>query len=184
MKQIFFDGRLGKDAEVKTTANGRTFIHFSVANSSYPKGQEVTEWWDVYSFDPFVIESKSKVLKKGYYVLVTGSEDTKTSVGNDGKIYINRRCNATSIDVPNITGRSENNQGQANVQQVQVQQQPQMTTMPRPTQATVQIEAAQPVMQQVPVQQPVQQPQYQMPVPQVQPAQVPANSLDDDDLPF
>lgn len=184
MKQIIFDGRLGKDAEVKTTANGRTYIHFVVANNSYPKGQEVTEWFDVYSFDPFVIESKSKVLKKGYYVLVQGSLDVKTSVGNDGKIYINQRVNASVIDVPNMGSRNDNGQTQgqvqANVQQAPVTPQTQMTTMPRPTQATVQIESAQPVMQQAPV----QQPQYQAPIPQVQPAQVPVNSLDDDDLPF
>lgn len=106
MKQIIFDGRIGKDAEVRTTRGGKPFVRFSVANNSFVGGQDKTEWFDVTSYDPYVIENRVKYLTKGTYVIISGSLNTETAV-KDGKIWQNQYVTATTIDTPNF-GKRDN----------------------------------------------------------------------------
>ena len=56
MRQITFDGRLGKDAVVGTAKNGTQYLKFSVANNTFANGEEKTEWFDVTTFNDFIIK--------------------------------------------------------------------------------------------------------------------------------
>lgn len=99
MKQISFDGRIGKDAEVFATRGGRKYVRFSVANDTFINGENKTEWFDVTSYDPYVVENRVKYLSKGRYVIVHGSLNTEVNAKN-GKIYLNQYVTANCIDTP------------------------------------------------------------------------------------
>jgi single-stranded DNA-binding protein len=107
MKQIVIDGRLGKDAVLGTTNTGRQYLRFSLANSSFSKNEgEKTEWFDVTTFNDFDIKYRQNVLKKGSYVIVTGTWRSETSV-KDSKVWLNHYVNATDINVPNLGNKKE-----------------------------------------------------------------------------
>lgn len=107
MKQITIDGRLGKDAVVGTTQSGRQYLRFSLANSTFSKNEgEKTEWFDVTTYDDFTIKYRQNVLKKGSYVIVTGTWKSETSV-KDSRVWLNHYVNATDINVPNLGTKKE-----------------------------------------------------------------------------
>lgn len=108
MRQIIIDGRLAKDAVIATSQNGRQHIKFSIANTIFKGNEEKTEWFDITSFDDFVINKKSKALTKGSYVIVTGNWETEANVSaKDGKLYINQRVVATDVNIPNIGKKND-----------------------------------------------------------------------------
>ena len=101
MKILTFDGRLGKDASVHTASNGSKFISFTVANNSFVGGQKRVDWFDVISYDQHLIETRTKFLTKGTYVIITGTVTTNTKVVN-GKVFLNHNVRAINIDTPSI----------------------------------------------------------------------------------
>lgn len=108
MRQIVIDGRLAKDAVISVSQNGRQHIKFSIANTIFKGNEEKTEWFDITSFDDFVINKKSKALTKGSYVIVTGNWETEANVSaKDGKLYINQRVVATDVNIPNVGKKSD-----------------------------------------------------------------------------
>lgn len=108
MKSITFDGRIGANgAEVRTTKGGRPYVKFSVANNSFANGQEKTEWFDITSYDPFVIENRVKYLTKGTYVIITGTPNSEVNVDRTGKVWLNQYVTASSIDTPSFRKRDE-----------------------------------------------------------------------------
>ena len=113
MRQITIDGRIGKDgAKILTSKNGRQYIRFSVANNMFSNGQTKTEWFDITSFDPFTIESQSKALLQGKYVIVQGTINSEVTVKN-GKVYLNHYIRANNIDIPMLgKGKEEENEVQ------------------------------------------------------------------------
>lgn len=114
MKSITFDGRIGTGAEIRSTNGGKPYVRFSVANNSFVNSQEKTEWFEVTSYDPYVIENRVKVLTKGTYVIVQGQLNTDVKV-KDGKVWINQYVTATSIEVPYFGKKNEDEQ---NVQEI------------------------------------------------------------------
>ena len=108
MRQIVIDGRLAKDAVISISQNGRQHIKFSIANTIFKGNEEKTEWFDITSFDDFVINKKSKALTKGSYVIVTGNWETEANVSpKDGKLYINQRVVATDVNIPKVGKSSD-----------------------------------------------------------------------------
>ena len=108
MKSITFDGRIGANgAEVRTTKGGRPYVKFSVANNSFANGQEKTEWFDITSYDPFVIENRVKYLTKGTYVIITGTPNSEVNVDRTGKVWLNQYVTASSIDTPSFRKKDE-----------------------------------------------------------------------------
>lgn len=102
MKQIAIDGRIGKDgAKVLKTKNGKNYIRFSLANDSFVNGANKTEWFDITSFDDFVVEKQAKMLTQGRYVIVNGILNSEVSA-NGGKIYLNQYVRANNIEIPSI----------------------------------------------------------------------------------
>lgn len=107
MRQVIIDGRLGKDAVV-SSSNGKQYIKFSIANTLFKDGQEKTEWFDVTSFDDFVITKKVKALTKGSYVIVTGNWETETNVSQKtNQLYVNHRVIASDINIPNLGKKAD-----------------------------------------------------------------------------
>lgn len=106
MRIISLDGRLGGDAEVKKTKDGKEFVKFSLANNYFSGGKEVTDWFDVNCYDPFVIQTKAKFLTKGRYVIVTGNVRTELSERN-GKLWLNHYVTATNVDTPSFGRQKE-----------------------------------------------------------------------------
>jgi single-stranded DNA-binding protein len=107
MKTITFDGRIGANgAEVRTTKGGKPYVRFSVANNSFANGAEKTEWFDVTSYDEYIINNRVKYLTKGTYIIVTGNPNVEVNV-RDGKIWLNQYVTATTIDTPSFKKKDE-----------------------------------------------------------------------------
>jgi single stranded DNA-binding protein len=110
MKSITFDGRIGaNDAEVRQTKGGRPYVRFSVANNSFVSGQEKTEWYEVTSYDPYVIENRVKFLTKGTYVIISGNPNSEVNVDKNGKVWLNQYVTATTIDTPSFKRKEDDN---------------------------------------------------------------------------
>lgn len=143
MRQIIFDGRLGKDgAEMRQTKNGKPYARFSVANRTYSNGEEKTEWFDVTWFDPN--EKMVEHMTSGSYVIVTGTIRFEQKIDDKGRMWLNFYVNATNVDWPSLGKRQDNgdngghmqdtynrqpsvqSQGYQQQPQVQYQQQPQV----------------------------------------------------------
>lgn len=93
-------GRLGRDAEISTTSGGTQYVKFTLAENVYRNGKDETIWYDIVSYDPFVVKTQMKVLKKGSFAIVVGDVDTKVNVAKNGSIYINQHITASSIKIP------------------------------------------------------------------------------------
>ena len=107
MKTITFDGRIGASgAEVRTTKGGKPYVRFSVANNSFANGTEKTEWFDITSYDEYVINNRTKYLTKGTYVIITGTPNTEVNV-RDGKVWLNQYVTATNIDTPSFKKKDD-----------------------------------------------------------------------------
>ena len=208
MKKIIIDGRLGKDSEVKVTSKGTKYLRFAVANDVYTNGETKTEWYDVMTFDTFAIEKKSEYLKKGRYVIVTGTPTSSVNTSN-GKIYLNHSILAESIELPSLGGgKKEDNTVVEGVSTFSPNQQARPSVAAQPSVAQG-YQTAQPVQRQQTVQQPYvhqqgnaqygnQQPSYQSQVQQAQPSYQPqpqpqayqpgpqafTDTIDDEELPF
>ena len=108
MKQIQFDGRIGANgAEVRTTKGGKQYVRFSVANNSFANGAEKTEWYDVTSYDPYIIENRVKFLTKGTYVIISGTPNVEVNVDRNGKVWLNQYVTASTIDTPTFKKKDE-----------------------------------------------------------------------------
>lgn len=147
MKIIHFDGRIGANgAEIRSTQGGKPYVKFSVANNSFVNGQDKTEWFEVTSYDPHVIENRIKALTKGTYVIVSGQLNTDVKV-KDGKVWINQYVTAVSIDIPYFSKKGEDEQ---NVQEIkdsissQESNEPVVSTYTKPAQKAQTPQAPQP----------------------------------------
>jgi single stranded DNA-binding protein len=101
MRQIILDGRLGGDAEVKTTSGGTQYLRFTLANSIYDKNAKdgkKTDWYDVTSFSKYSIDTLAQYLKKGTLVFVSGVPTSEVKVSN-GKVYENLYISADRIEL-------------------------------------------------------------------------------------
>lgn len=172
MRSIIFDGRLGKDAEVLKTKEGKSYVRFSVANNLFRDGEEKTDWFDVTSFDSFIIEKRAQYLKKGTYVIVTGNIITEVNVSN-GNVYLNHKVRATSIETPS-RGKS-NDEHQSSKSEA-----PEVSVYTGGTPAVVSA-APQYSRQEAPAPTPAASP---APAPKVSVPSEPVSNADEDDLPF
>lgn len=108
MQLHIVDGRLGKDTEVKADKNGRNYARFSLANRVFKNGEEETVWYDVISYDETIVTKQAPHMKKGSYVIVTGTLSVETRTANS-TIYTNLLLRASKVDFVNTGGKSEDN---------------------------------------------------------------------------
>ncbi len=89
VNKIIVIGNVGRDPELRYTANGKSMVQFSVAtNHNYqnPNGewQEQTEWFRVIAWNQLA-ERVMERIQKGSQAYVEGRLQTRTWTGNDGK---------------------------------------------------------------------------------------------------
>lgn len=77
-------GRLGKDPEMKYTADGTAVTTFSVAVGKKIKEREETEWFSVVLWNQLA-EVAGQYLQKGREVLIQGEMKTRNWQGQDGQ---------------------------------------------------------------------------------------------------
>lgn len=109
MKLITIDGRLGRNAELKTTSGGTKYVKFVIANNEFERGETTTNWYDVISYQPFTIEKQLELLTSGTYVIINGVPKEEVNV-KDGHVYLNRSINALQINVPSFKKKDDDEQ--------------------------------------------------------------------------
>ena len=99
--QVNLIGRLGKDAEVKTSSNGKQYVSFTVALNEVNNGTEETTWFDVKGFDDQFIKI-AQYLTKGKLVHVNGSEQVRLYNDNSGNPRIGRSIILSMLEFINL----------------------------------------------------------------------------------
>lgn len=91
------DGRLTKDAEVKVNqTNGKQFLTFTLANNGFSKGEQITTYFNVVSYNKHDVDNLAN-FKKGKLVVVSGRpNEVMTIKGNN--TYLNRNIIAYNIE--------------------------------------------------------------------------------------
>ena len=83
VNKVILVGRLGKDPESKTFANGGTVVQFTMATSenwrdkATGERKEKTEWHRVVIFNENIVKVAENYLKKGSTVYIEGSIQTR-----------------------------------------------------------------------------------------------------------
>lgn len=95
MQNITVIGRLGRDAELRQTAES-TFLSFTIAASTKVRGVEKTTWYDVISFNEKDQRIK-EYLKKGSNIVVIGELDLSIQDGRDGRPHLRAAIVADKI---------------------------------------------------------------------------------------
>ena len=83
-QQVVIEGRLGRDPEMRFTANGKAVTTFSVAVDDGYGDRKETEWFQVVTWEK-TAEACGQYLEKGREVLVSGRMKTRTFNGRDGQ---------------------------------------------------------------------------------------------------
>lgn len=108
MKYIMLEGRLGRDAEIKTTARGNKFVTFSLAVDSFGKdGEKTTDWFNVSSFQENHTGKFAEYLKKGSGLIVMGTPTFSTWRDRDGNTRVDVNVRATNLEFPTLGGKKE-----------------------------------------------------------------------------
>ena len=92
-------GRLGVDAEIKTTKKGSQFVTFRVATDVFVDGETQTVWFNVRDFSERGLKMV-EYLKKGRLVHVHGLETISLYTDSKGETKISRDITAYNIDLP------------------------------------------------------------------------------------
>lgn len=83
MNTITITGNVGRDPELKYSANGTAVVKFSVADTTGKDDNKKTVWHDVVVFKEQA-EHVAASVKKGSRVIVTGRLDKSEYTGKDG----------------------------------------------------------------------------------------------------
>ena len=113
MQHLMLEGRLGRDAEIKTTARGNKYVSFTLAVDSRDKnGEKTTNWYNVSSFQENHLGKFAEYLKKGSGLIVMGTPSYGIWIGKDGQPKIDLNVRASNLEFPTLSGGKENNDGQ------------------------------------------------------------------------
>lgn len=104
--KIHVIGRLGADAEVKQTKQGKDFATFNLAVDDFAGGKKITSWFAVADFSD-VAKRRAEYLKKGSMIEVQGLETCRIYMDRNNLPQIARDIRATHIDF--IPTSSRNN---------------------------------------------------------------------------
>lgn len=76
MNRVMLTGRLTRDPEMRTVANGKTVTTFSIATNEYRGGQEKAEFHTIVTWDRLA-EIAAQYLGKGQLVAIEGRLQTR-----------------------------------------------------------------------------------------------------------
>lgn len=124
MEHLTISGRLGRDAEVKTTARGNKYVSFTLAVDSKNKnGESVTNWYNVSSFQENHTGKMVDFLKKGKGLIVSGIPSYSIWTDRTGTARIDLNVKAFNLEFPTLTRKEDEQQTQANEQREPVARQ-------------------------------------------------------------
>lgn len=106
LAQVTLIGNLGRDPEVVTTKNGKTYTKFSLATSHGHGEYKKTNWFDVKVFDKQG-ELTAKYLSKGRQVHVSGDLEIDRWTGNDGSMRTSVTVLANSVTFLSSSNRTQ-----------------------------------------------------------------------------
>lgn len=136
-------GRLGKDAELTTSSGGTQYVKFTLAENVFRNGKDETIWYEIVSYDPFVLKYQIKALKKGSLAIVMGDVDSKVNVGKNGGVYLNTSITATNIKIPYL-GNGEKKSGELSESSVPATNEKPVIAMPETKKTKKNVEPPQP----------------------------------------
>lgn len=115
LNKVMLIGNVGKDPEMRYTANGSAVTHFSLAvnrNYSSKEGErrEETEWFDVVTWNRLA-EICSQFLQKGRQAYVEGRLRTRSWDGQDGQRHYRTEVVAEQVLFLGGPGGSSGNAG-------------------------------------------------------------------------
>ena len=113
MINVNFMGRLGADAELKTSKGGKQFVSMRIATDEFKNGERGTAWINV----SYYAEKGTKMLeflKKGSAVSVLGVETVGTYQSKNGETMVSRDVIADRVDFVNL-GKSGDTQSSETV---------------------------------------------------------------------
>ena len=90
-------GRLGADAEVKTSKNGTQFVTMRVASNEFFGGENVTTWVSVIWYGDRAVRM-SEYMKKGVQIMAVGKPKASTYATKSGEIAIDETLYADNVD--------------------------------------------------------------------------------------
>ena len=103
MIKAFFEGRLGADAQLKTSQNGAQFYSMRVATDDFKNGTNETIWVGV----GINVERAGKMkFTKGSHVLVTGTLRASTYQSKNGEVGVSLDVMADSINYIKGSGQA------------------------------------------------------------------------------
>lgn len=101
-------GRLGKDAVIETTSGGTKVVRFSVVENEFKSGEETSTWYDVTSFNPFIVEKQIKALKKGSFIVAPADLNVRPSFSKNGQLFLNYDAIVSSVKIINVNSGKRN----------------------------------------------------------------------------
>jgi single-strand DNA-binding protein len=108
MINVNFNGRLGADAEVRTSKGGKQYVSMRVATDEFKNGEKSTAWLNVTYHSDRAIKMQP-FLKKGSAISVIGSETVGTYQDKNGETQVSRDVLADRVDFIGL-GSSANTQ--------------------------------------------------------------------------
>ena len=123
MEQITISGRLGRDAELKTTARGNRYVTFTLAVDSKNKsGEATTNWYTISSFNENHTGKFMEYLKKGHGLIVTGAPSYSIWTDKTGNPRMDLNVRAYHMEFPSMLGGKEDKGEQTQKQSAPVQE--------------------------------------------------------------
>ena len=83
INNIFIDGKLVRDVEIKLTKDGKSICNFSICNNLWYQDKEHPQFFECVAFGR-TADSMAKFLKKGSDVTILGVLNQNTWEGQDG----------------------------------------------------------------------------------------------------
>jgi len=103
MINVNFNGRLGADAEVRTSKGGKQYVSMRVATDEFKNGEKSTAWLNVTYHNERAIKMQP-FLKKGSAISVIGSETVGTYQDKNGETQVSRDVLADRVDFLGLGG--------------------------------------------------------------------------------
>ncbi len=108
MNRVLLTGRLTRDPEMRTVANGKTVTQFSIATNEYRGGQEKAEFHTVVSWDRLA-EICAQYLGKGQLVAIEGRLQTRQ--WEDERKLRHWKTEVVAAQVEMLSGRRKKDHG-------------------------------------------------------------------------
>jgi single-strand DNA-binding protein len=135
---INFTARLGRDAEVKTTQNGSSFVGFTCATDAFVNGKTETMWFNVVDYSDRTLKI-AQYLNKGKLVNICGEYTDRLYLNKNNEQQISRDIKCLKIDFvsngQNSDSETSSSEAKQTTNQTQQISQPQQSSAPFPSMA-------------------------------------------------